>query len=354
MRNGSASVIFGKAVSNKLAVWKITALWGFSEAAFGGILHAFQIPFTGLFVGGAAVLFISLIAYYSEDKGDILKSTIIVLIVKAMISPHSPITAYLAVSLQGILGEIFFYRKNFFKLSALLLGISVPLSSAFQKLIILTVVFGNTLWESIDTFSNVLLKQFSISGGNAVHFSILIISLYAGIHFIAGIIIGTAAGQLPEWINENKKQLDSTFKEEYTLPSNNKRSKKRPWWKRKSGILFFTFATITAALSYLHPGISDNKAVDILIMIIRSVVIMFVWYNWLSPILLKQFKKILNKKKSAYADDVNEIISLFPRLKTLLAGSWKLSAGFKGLKRIKYFITYAFIFILEDEFAGQQ
>ena len=62
-------------------MWRITALWGFSEATLGGILHAFKIPFTGLFVGSAAVIFISLIAHFTNEtsnefakRGTILKS----------------------------------------------------------------------------------------------------------------------------------------------------------------------------------------------------------------------------------------------------------------------------------------
>ncbi|MCK5088079.1 MAG: hypothetical protein KAQ90_11190, partial [Melioribacteraceae bacterium] len=66
---------------------RLTALWAFSEAALGGILHALKIPLTGLFVGGAAVIFISLIAYYSEKKHAILRATLLVVIVKFVVAP---------------------------------------------------------------------------------------------------------------------------------------------------------------------------------------------------------------------------------------------------------------------------
>ena len=44
------------------------AMWALTEAALGGVLHAFQIPFTGLFVNSGAVLFMVLIASATEKK----------------------------------------------------------------------------------------------------------------------------------------------------------------------------------------------------------------------------------------------------------------------------------------------
>ncbi|HEY7751043.1 MAG TPA: hypothetical protein VH917_02035, partial [Ignavibacteriaceae bacterium] len=47
------------------AVLRITALWALSESLLGGFLHATQVPFRGLIIASTAVLFISLIFYFS-------------------------------------------------------------------------------------------------------------------------------------------------------------------------------------------------------------------------------------------------------------------------------------------------
>lgn len=71
------------------ATQRLTALWAFMECGFGGVLHALHMPFTGLLVGGFAVIIITFIAQISGKKDkQILKSLLIVLIVKAMVSPH--------------------------------------------------------------------------------------------------------------------------------------------------------------------------------------------------------------------------------------------------------------------------
>jgi len=82
-------LIYSKNSEDRFSVLKITALWGFSEAAFGGILHALTIPLRGLFISSAAVLFISLIALFSKNSKEILKATLIVVLIKAVVSPHS-------------------------------------------------------------------------------------------------------------------------------------------------------------------------------------------------------------------------------------------------------------------------
>ena len=47
-----------------LAIQRLTALWAFAESGLGGMLHALQLPFTGLIVGGLSVIIITLIAKF--------------------------------------------------------------------------------------------------------------------------------------------------------------------------------------------------------------------------------------------------------------------------------------------------
>jgi len=101
-------------VENKIIpITRLSALWALSESMLGGLLHAAHIPLRGMIISSAAVIIICLIAHFSEKNGEILKATIIVLIIKGAISPYTPFAAYLAVFMQGLLGEIFFYKKRF-------------------------------------------------------------------------------------------------------------------------------------------------------------------------------------------------------------------------------------------------
>ncbi len=94
---------------NLNAITRLTALWAFNESGLGGLMFALKIPLTGFFVGGFAVLLIGLIAWYAQrDYRQVLKATVLVLIIKATVSPHAPLPAYLAVAFQGVAGALIY------------------------------------------------------------------------------------------------------------------------------------------------------------------------------------------------------------------------------------------------------
>jgi hypothetical protein len=331
----------------QLSTLRLTALWAFSESAFGGILHALTIPLRGLFIASAAVLFISLIALFSRNSKDILKATIIVILIKAIVSPHSPLTAYLAVSLQGVLGFLLFSTKKFYKLSALLLGILVLFFSGIQKIIVLTILFGNTLWESLDIFIKAVASELLNINHTEINYGYLLISAYVSLHLAAGIFIGIYAGHLPEKIYHYKNKAPSLLEngaiEE--LPRGEKR-KKRSWLLRPTGIFILLLSAGVIILSYVSPALEDNIGMSVLFMIVRSVIITIVWYTLLAPLTKKLFSKFVTRRKSEYAQELEEIISMFPKFQQIVNYCWKLSSDKKGYKRIRYFLSTSFYYLL--------
>jgi len=316
----------------KLSLLRATAIWAFSESAFGGILHALRIPFRGLFISSAAVLFISLISLFSKNQKDVLKSTIIVLCIKAAVSPYSPITSYFAVSIQGLIGYLFFSTKKFYKLSALFLGITVLLLSGIQKIIILTILFGNTLWKSIDIF----IRQLSIEIFNLdqpeINFGYLIIVTYLMLHLIAGIFIGLYAGRLPQKLDLYRKLLPNYPLQSYGEEIPKRKSIKKIWFLRPTGILIFVFLAAVIVLTYLSPSLEQNVAFSIGIMILRSIVITLIWFFLLSPITKKIFLIFVRKRKSEYLKELEEIIGLFPELRRIVNYCWNKSGNKKRIK----------------------
>ena len=167
-------------VHKQIQVDRLIALWALSEAALGGVLHAFRIPLTGLLVNSTAVLLMVFIASFSPKKGVILKATFIVIIVKGIVSPHTPLAAYIAVGFQGLMGELLLRSKKYLVISSLILGIITLLQSSLQKIVLLTFVFGNVLWESIDIFGNFVINQMSFLPvvSEDINFSYWMISIY--------------------------------------------------------------------------------------------------------------------------------------------------------------------------------
>lgn len=334
----------------QISVIRITALWAFSESALGGILHAFSIPLRGMLISSFAVIFITLIGLISDNNKQILKSTLIVILIKALVSPHSQITAYLAVFIQGLLGNILFLSKKAFRLSALLLGISAVLFSGIQKIIILTIVFGNTLWKSLDIFIHQLLKDFfNLNTIWNYNFGYLIIFIYLFFHIIIGIIVGIYAGLLPQKIitlskNELLNKFDNSIPE--SLNSDHKTKKKKFWLLKPVSIVILIILISLIAISYMAPTEIAMPNYEIIFMIFRSIFITLTWYLVFFPFVKKYFRKFTSDKKRIYTKEVDEILKLFPEFKKILFFCWSNSSNQKGIRRIYSFISDSFYLLL--------
>jgi len=333
----------------QISVLKITALWAFSESAFGGILHALTIPFRGLFISTAAVLFISLIALFSKSSKEILNSTIIVILIKALVSPHSPLTAYLAVGIQGLLGYLLFSTKKFYTLSALLLGILTLFFSGIQKIVVLTILFGNTLWKSLNIFIDQVFNDFLSLGINSnINYGYVFMGIYVSIHLLAGVFTGIYAGRLPKKLssflhNNPPINFDET---NFEYPKKNKKRKKKSWLLRPTGIIIITILISLLIFTYLFPSSKEIASIEIIIMLVRSVVLTFIWYIFLAPIVKKSFKKYLSNKKSVYAKEIDEMMNMFPQFGKVVSYCWKNSQSKTGLKRFHYFLSTSFYYLL--------
>lgn len=341
-----------KQIHSSFVVNRLTALWALNEAGLGGILHALQSPFTGIFVGGIAIILIALIAYFAEQKtAALVKATLIVLIIKALVSPHSPLPAYLAVSFQATAGIIFFNLIPSHRLAALLLGISGLLESAFQKIITLTLLYGRSLWESIDLFFDYILQQFGILEPSAsVHASWGLIMIYILLYLVSGIVIGCLAGLLPLELNHTGYFRDlSDLKQEIALvqaPATVIRPA-RPFWKKRlfriSAVLFLIILVFTI----LNPELKGvTKALYVLA---RTGVVLLIWYFLVAPFLTWLLRRYLYKQRHAYAGDVEKILIIMPGLKSASKLIWNRSGHLSFFRRWKYFLVLLILFTLTLE-----
>ena len=333
----------------QISVIKITALWALSESAFGGILHALTIPFRGLFISAAAVLFISLIDLFSKSGKEILKSTLIVILIKALVSPHSPLTAYFAVGIQGLLGYLLFSTKKFYTFSALLLGIFTLFFSGIQKIVVLTILFGNNLWKSINIFIDQVFNDFLSLGINSnINYGYLLVGIYVSIHLLAGVFIGIYAGRLPKKLNSflQNNPLINFDETDFEYPKKDKKRKKKSWLLRPTGIIIITVLISLLIFTYLFPSSKEIASIEIIIMLVRSVALTFIWYIFLAPIIKKLFQKYLSNKKSVYAKEIDEMMNMFPQFRKIVSYCWKNSQSKTGLKRIHYFLSTSFYYML--------
>ena len=317
------------------AVNRLTAVWAFTESGLGGILHAFRMPFTGLVVGGMAVILISLIAYFSNiSYKEVLKSTLIVLIIKAAVSPHTPLPAYLAVSFQGVAAVAVFKMLRVNLISILLFSVLAMMESALQKLITLTLFFGKSLWKAMDELMNFIAQQFHVQLSDG---SVWLMGSYLFIYFTGGVAVGLLAYKIIRDIKEEKIIAAPLMIEPDETTVNRKRKKKF------TGIVMLLLVMIfISVVLFFAAGNKSSAWMEIIKSVSWTLSAILIWYVVLLPLLTKLITDFLHKEKSKYYNRVNEIVSLFPSLRKIAAAAWQHSNQFSGLKRISFFVS-AFI-----------
>ncbi len=319
--------------TNRSIIDKLTALWALNESGLGGFLHVFSTPFTGLIVGGISILLISLIAYYAENKWQaILKALVIVLIIKMAVSPYSPFGAYVAVSFQALFGALLFSNFSWKGATIIILGMVTFLESALQKLLILTIIYGTELWEAVDLYGSWVQKKLNFISETSTTNALIIIYLF--VYGVCGILAGLFIKSMIKII-AHKKETD--FYLNLETDQIQEKNGKRAFKSKVIWIWLVTIAVIVLAFSFFGGNLFGwQKAFYILL---RSFLILMLWYLVLGPFLLKLVRKYLNKKESQYKEDITNAMDLFPFFRQIISFTWKETKDLKGYTRFKFFMA---------------
>lgn len=326
---------------------RITALWAFSEAFLGGILHGLQIPFAGLVLAFVASVCITLIAIGNRQLGEIFKATLLVIAVKFILSPHTPPMAYVAVLIQGAVGELLFLNKKQVRPAAFILTLFSLLYSAFQHLLILTIIFGKGFWQALDIFLNKITQSF-VKG--AVHYSLYIIIIYLACYLLAGIVGGLLNIKIIKSVQEGQ-QADALLQQINDLPtSDNFFTKENTGHPKKSfAFLFGGLMVLLLIFSYLPFFSKSFSGSQLLELIVRGVIIVLVWNYFITPLLRLQIQKWVARYKEKNGNALQQVIRLLPGIKIIVQQSWQLSQQPTKWLRFKNFINNTVLLIVHHE-----
>ncbi len=324
--------------SNRIA--RLTALWALNEAGLGGMMHAMQFPFTGLFVGGFAIVLICLIAHYSEHPfPSVMKSALLVLIIKAAVSPYSPPPAYIAVLFQAVLSATIFSISPWFRFNALLIGVLTLFESAIQKILILWLMFGKALPMAIDNFIGDLLNTFHFSSGTP--YTQWIVGAFILTYAVCGLIIGWWIGTLPRKIEtERMAYLEMLhklrFENESVLPPKKKRITRY--------LLFFGCLVLLMLLPSGGKGwVAGVQS------ILRALSILLLWLFIIAPFLHKIVRSFLKNKQTQHAREIDDLMQQSAKIQRYIQPVWELSKKERrGFGRISFFILFILLVTTEE------
>ncbi|GAB5539903.1 MAG: hypothetical protein Salg2KO_20060 [Salibacteraceae bacterium] len=307
--------------TNRNAVDRITVLWAVTECGLGGFFHAMQSPFTGLLVGGLSVTYISLIAWHCKQGNNsqsvstaIFKAALTVIVAKAIISPHSPVGAYLAVSLQALLGILFYSIIPSFNLSAVLLGIVATSASAVQKVFVLWIVFGQPFFDAIDQFSNSVSERFI---GTSLSFSLSYLTAltYVSIYAIGGLIIGVLITRIPSSLIMHQSQLKAVVTAFQKADKVDLQPKKSHNW-----VFALILSLLLIAFVFQFFVISPDAA---FLQLIRTVGILGLWFIIVQPIVKWTIHRYSKNHSEASEERLSLIRSEIPIYLSLAKHAWR-------------------------------
>lgn len=318
--------------NNQHIVNKLTALWALSECGLGGMIHAFKMPFSGFFLGGFAVLVIHLVALHSSKPfQQIIKSTLLVMLVKAVVSPHSPWPAYVAVGFQGLSGAVIFglFQSNL--LTNMVFGWLALTESATQKILLTTLIYGKSLWTALDVFFQSITKEFKLSGN--VSFSLVVISLYVGTYMLWGLVLGVIMRFLPNQINKRKAMVIERYHALTAideLPSQTRTTK-----QFKYVGMFFMVLFISGIFVVFKPDYAWFY-------LVRTTAVLIIFYAIIGP----GFKWLIHaiSKKQSNNAALNQLIADVNNMKLHAKAAYALSKTTTNkLKQLALFVLNLFV-----------
>lgn len=308
-------------------VFRLTALWAFTESGIGGVLHLFKLPFSGVLLTGLSISVLLLIFHYSDKPFfQVFRSLIIVLLIKFTLSPFAPPTAHLAVTFQACVSFIIYRVFSINSISIFLVCVLTFLESAAQKILTLVLLFGNDLTKVIDDFVDHylgFLKFINSSGAYAI--LSLYLFIYAICAFVVSILLIKIFG-IVKSINEDSLKIISVNVE--WSENLNKNSKKRinykPW----------IILILTSILIFLFSGIRSS----LINFLIRPIIIILIWFLVLLPGIRFLLNKFYSKKANELKEDLLRIKEFIPTVRMYYLSALEYSSTKPWSRRFQAFV----------------
>lgn len=290
--------------SNSSNIFQLTAIWAFLEVTLGGILHALRVPLTGFLVGGSAVIILSVMSLNTNTKiKTILQATFYVILVKAGASPHSPPPAYLAVAFQGLAAALFFSLVRNFRIAVILFSFVSMIESASQKFIIMTIIYGKSIWKAFDSFSKSVLDSFGFQVESNIAYNYII--GYILFYSLWGVVLGIWLGGVRQRLPQNKERWNRE-----PLEGEETDSVRKPRRFKSMFLLYYIFIMLGIMGVFF---IIEEDTNNLVYIVLRSVAAVILVFGVVNPLFKWWLKK--QTKNEGYAAEIAKITSEFTLLR---------------------------------------
>lgn len=164
-------------------------LWGGLETQLGTLLHAADLPFTGLLMMSLGLFFQTITRQVTQKKGSALLLAIVAVFIKLLIVGGIAFSVAIAIFLQSALLELIYFHRNPSRLRMALGGATAVAYSLFHPFLSMPLFMGLSVRDALN---HIVINGSNILGINASHIWILLFFMLA-IHLICGFVVAFAA-----------------------------------------------------------------------------------------------------------------------------------------------------------------
>jgi len=179
------------------------ALWGVIELSLGTVLHASKLPFRGTILTIVAVVLISVSRSFITYKGSVIAISSVAASLKLITIPGFNITPFIAIIVEGIIGELVFTVLSYNFISSLITGSLILIYTLIHSFVMQGVFFGFNIYNVYIDIINSIGKSINYKG----EISYLVIPLIVFIYILLGSLAGwfgwAAANRAKEILKEN-------------------------------------------------------------------------------------------------------------------------------------------------------
>ncbi|MEQ1744576.1 MAG: hypothetical protein ABMA02_04065, partial [Saprospiraceae bacterium] len=271
------------------------------------------------------------------------RATLLVILVKALVSPHTPPTAYLAVAFQGTAGALLLCYLRPFGLAALLYGFLAITESALQKLLTLYLFFGKSLIEATDIFFADVLRVFGVQSG--VSWAWAAVYAYVGLYAVWGLVLGIWLPLLPGQLERRAAEYANVQLEASPFDAEVSKKMGRKWLGAGFVLLFITLTFVFAG----GKAVGGQKA---LYAVLRTVAVLVMWFFLLQPVVAYFFKRWAERRAEQERGTLAQIMDFMPDLRSQAVPLYRYVARHHaGWRRWPEFVLALFVRAL---FRGQE
>jgi len=315
-------------ITSNERILHLAMAWGFAESGLGGIFHAFKLPFTAFILCAISIAAMARIAVISKNPfRDILQALVLVLSIKFLGSPHSPVTAYVAVAFQGMVGSVFFsWRVNTF--SCMVAGFLMMGESALQKPLVATLLFGESIWVALDDWFNKITSFFGLA--TIKQLSYKIIAAYVLLYMLWGMGWGWLTARFLLQMKKREKAITRLY-QILSLRYPQELQKKNSGNRFK--ILWLLVIIMAGILSYFQSNVY---------VLFRVLIVMLIFYMVILPFMRWILKRITQREWHTLYEE------RLPLYQNRLAIAWAYAKSKNGRWHIAFtflFFVQAFIFL---------